>query len=92
MNISDSPRASDLAKPLRGTLSLDTLELFGRGGFPSGRSVEEATVEQINESHCQSCGRKASGSYSECCNELIVGGRIGPECAPYAEGGDCFHK
>jgi hypothetical protein len=48
-------------------------------------------VKQIAESHCQSCGRPARGSYSECCNELVVGGRVGPECAPHAEGGDCFH-
>lgn len=48
-------------------------------------------MKQIAESHCQDCGRKAQGSYSECCNELVVGGASGPECAPHAEGGDCFH-
>lgn len=48
-------------------------------------------MEQIAESHCQSCGRKAQGSYSECCNELVVGGWPGDKCEHYDDGGDCFH-
>lgn len=53
-------------------------------------------MKQISQPHCQSCGRsgaemEASGSYSGCCNELIIGG-FGEECASHAEGGDCFHK